>query len=1179
MRITITQSGPRRNQRRRIVNVLRATLCCAGLALSCSALADDVLLVVPNAASLSTQDTAKKVLMEGWGHTVTPISASDSQALFDAAVAGADVAYISEEITSSQLDTKLSDARIGVINEEKVFTDEYGFSSSSSSYVSDSIDVVDNTHYITSSFLTGVLVICNSAEPLHTATGTLGASASAIAEQPASSGACLVVIEAGGILYGGGVAAGRRVHLPWGNDSFDINELNANGQTIMERAIDWAADTPPRFVEMASVVGLGGISNSYGLAWGDYNDDGFPDIYITGQDRLYKNDGDGTFSAGPSVSASDRGVHWGDYDNDGDLDIGTTWNLYLSRNNGNGSFSLQSNSSIGISSINNLGDFAWIDYDNDGDIDLWAPNGSSPHAYLYVNGGSGNFTHIHGHDIGLDANFNGENTIVGDYDGDGWMDIIHRSTSSVYLFHNNGDGTFTNSASGAGISLVGNGNGGAYNGAAFGDYDNDGDLDLYGGQHVANKLYRNDGDGTFTDVTAASGTAGGSGVTKSMAWGDYDNDGDLDLFVAQETVAENLFRNNGDGTFTDMAPTYGLDVYGACYGVAWEDADLDGDLDLFIGWSNGASKFYRNNTNNDNYLFVRVVGAGACATNRSAVGVRVELYDAADTTILACREIGTASGLGGSNSMWAHFGGVDPNQSYTVKVHFVTGIESAAVVPANVSTTIGGTVIDQMLTVTEAPVSLVFTDVSSATGFDVSTASSSEGSGLHWGDLDNDGDLDAIITGSVSAKLMINNSAGVSFTSNSISGMSGRQGALLDIDNDGDLDFWYNSEKLYENSGSAFFNNQGNFGFYEPSNNENAIAADVNHDGWCDLVMFSGNNKNWIGFNQADIPIMLDGSDDSSYGLNDYGDYGNGDMASSGDVNNDGYLDFFYNYSNGKLFLSDGDGTYTHSNQGISIVTGNSDKMGTAWGDYDNDGDLDLFVPRYDNGYAGYLWRNDGGAFTDVTTTAGVTSTAGQRSACWGDYDNDGDLDLYVVTHGGAANILYENQSDGTFVVGCSGTAAGGDGHDGVFIDYDNDGDLDIAVTQAGGANTLLRNDLDDDRYLKVRVIGRGVAGTNAAAIGTRVELFDAAGATLLARRDVGVARGFGGTEPMWVHFGGVDPAQPYTVKVHFVLGVESVPVTPANVATTIGGVTIAQMLTVNEGGIRIVRWEEVEPQ
>src|SRR6185436_1549337 len=103
------------------------------------------------------------------------------------------------------------------------------------------------------------------------------------------------------------------------------------------------------------------------------------------------------------------------------------------------------------------------------------------------------------------------------------------------------------------------------------------------------------------------------------------------------------------------------------------------------------------------------------------------------------------------------------------------------------------------------------------------------------------------------------------------------------------------------------------------------------------------------GHNQKTTSPSLSGTISATYGLNAAGDNGNGDYASSADVNNDGYLDFFFNYSGGKLFVSYGAGNYTRNNYSIAVTL--NDKVGSAWGDYDNDGGMDLFVPRMDEGF------------------------------------------------------------------------------------------------------------------------------------------------------------------------------------------------------------------------------------
>lgn len=487
-----------------------------------------------------------------------------------------------------------------------------------------------------------------------------------------------------------------------------------------------------------------------------------------------------------------------------------------------------------------------------------------------------------------------------------------------------------------------------------------------------------------------------------------------------------------------------------------------------------------------------------------------------------------------------------------------------------------------------------FRNVSTAKSFQMlTTTGQTYGSGLHWGDLDNDGDLDAIVTGNTARRVM-NNNVGQSFTASAISD-GRRQGAFLDIENDGDIDYWMSCvngfffEALFENDGSASLTNIGDLGFNNPAYNQGVATADIDRDGWCDVVMFS-TNGNWIGQHQGDPGVstpQLIGTKDSSFGMSDAGDGGLGDFCSSGDINSDGFLDFFFHYGGGKLFISDGDGTFTENARGISVTTGPYDVFGSAWGDYDNDGDLDLFVPRHDANNTGYLWRNDvtwspsvSGSFTDVTSSSYILDDSGQRSCCWGDYDNDGDLDLYVVTHTGA-NMLYRNEGDGTLRLTDEGTRIDGTGHDAVFVDYDNDGDLDIAITRENATTVLLENRTNQSSYLKVRIVGNGGGGTNTAAVGVRVDLYDATGTNFLARRDIGVARGYGGSEPLWAHFGGVDSAQQYKLRVylHSLANDEpyEVDVVPKDVATTIGSTTIPQMITIEEAQKqRILFWREV---
>lgn len=495
-----------------------------------------------------------------------------------------------------------------------------------------------------------------------------------------------------------------------------------------------------------------------------------------------------------------------------------------------------------------------------------------------------------------------------------------------------------------------------------------------------------------------------------------------------------------------------------------------------------------------------------------------------------------------------------------------------------------------------------FRDVTSTKGFAVSTSTSagSYGGGLHWGDLDNDGDLDCLITGNT-AKYLKNTNAGQNFSSATFPFTSfQRQAALLDIDNDGDLDVWgcgltsADEEGCSLNGGGGVFSSAGALGYSGGSTNEACAAGDINRDGFCDLTMFSGDG-NWKILHQGTSTPTLAGSVATADGMNSPGDFGNGEYCSSGDINNDGYPDFFYYYGDTKLFLSNGDGTYSRNNYGISMATGTSKKCGSMWADLDNDGDLDLIAPRMDEACSAYFWRNDRdwsagtGAFTNATSAAGfnlnttidyTSDLLGTRSVAVGDYDNDGDMDVLFVGANGA-NYIYKNNADGTFTRTNEGVVATGTFIDGCFVDYDNDGDLDIALTRENGNAVLFENRVGGTNYLKVRLVGRGQGGTNKACIGTRVELWNANGTVRLGRRDVGNARGFGGTECTWLHFGGLTPTATFKLKVYWASRGATDPyvvdVIPNGVTTTIGSTTIQQMVTVTEPNkSKVIQWSEV---
>ena len=350
------------------------------------------------------------------------------------------------------------------------------------------------------------------------------------------------------------------------------------------------------------MVNDGGDSRA--VCWIDIDNDGDLDLFVTngpegGQNNfLYRNDG-GTYvriTTDPIASdgAPSDGATWGDVDNDGDLDcFVANWygvNNLLYRNLGLGTFFLDTSSPAGNDDgYSESG--SWADYDNDGWLDLVVANsdGASHRNFIYHNNGSGNLIKVTPHTL------EGEGAasrapLWADYDNDGDLDlyIANESAQNDYLYQNNGGGSFL--AINSGVVTT---SGGYTATGSWGDYDNDGDLDLFAGNfgplgNACNGndfLFRNDGLGAFTSLTSSLPATQG-GCSFGSVWGDFDNDGDLDLFVTNGFRPSGntnfLYWNSGDGNFTRETADVTTTDNASSYGVAAADYDRDGDLDLFV---------------------------------------------------------------------------------------------------------------------------------------------------------------------------------------------------------------------------------------------------------------------------------------------------------------------------------------------------------------------------------------------------------------------------------------------------------------------------------------------------------------------------------------------------------------------------------------------------------------------
>ena len=276
---------------------------------------------------------------------------------------------------------------------------------------------------------------------------------------------------------------------------------------------------------------------------------------------------------------------------------------------------------------------AWGDYDNDGDPDLFLvnfygsilepipDNAEKGRPALYRNEGNGRFTDV-SKIAGLDKASFGLSAAWGDYDNDGDLDLYITNYGPNMLYRNNGDGTFTDVTAQAGV-----GDSGFSAGCGWGDYDNDGHIDLYVTTYVEfeyraedatiisqqhgseipytinpssypparNRLYHNNGDGTFAEVAEVAGVANQDGRSLGVVWFDFNNDGLVDLYVTNDVSANGVYRNLGDGTFADIGASSLAADYRGAMGMAVGDYEHDGDFDLFVThWIAQENAFFEN---------------------------------------------------------------------------------------------------------------------------------------------------------------------------------------------------------------------------------------------------------------------------------------------------------------------------------------------------------------------------------------------------------------------------------------------------------------------------------------------------------------------------------------------------------------------------------------------------------
>ena len=518
-----------------------------------------------------------------------------------------------------------------------------------------------------------------------------------------------------------------------------------------EAVVKRTAPPPVQFVDVASQTGLhfehvtGRAGRYYyvetyggGGALFDYDDDGDLDVYLcNGADlpgyvsevpptnMLYRNEGDGTFvdvtaASGTGHTGYSSGCAVGDYDRDRDLDLFVT-NFNgpntLYRNNGDGTFT-------DVTETTRVGDIRWststtfLDYDNDGWLDLYVGNYvdftlenntvcesfggiryyCQPTVYegipdiLLHNNQDGTFTDV-SREAGITAPVPGRalGVACADYDVDGYIDIfVANDETQNFLFHNNQDGTFTDVALYTGSAYFEDGRTGAGMGVDFGDYDNNGHLDILvcNFSFEINQLLRNNTDGTFTDVSYISSIAEPSILPLSFgtALFDYDNDGDQDIFTANGHVMDNvhlfhdnvtfaqknkLYRNDGPGTFTDVSLQSGVlfQEEKVSRAAIFGDYDNDGDIDILVVNEDAAPTLMRNETaSGNNWISIKTIGT---ESNPNGIGARVKVVAG---NLVQVDEVRSGYSYLSANDLRVHFGLAHHQRVDLIEIRWPSGL-------------------------------------------------------------------------------------------------------------------------------------------------------------------------------------------------------------------------------------------------------------------------------------------------------------------------------------------------------------------------------------------------------------------------------------------------------------------------------------------------------------------------
>lgn len=449
------------------------------------------------------------------------------------------------------------------------------------------------------------------------------------------------------------------------------------------------------FTDIASTLGIATTgSKGAGVCWADFNKDGYLDLVVntdneSNHSRLYFSNAAASFTDVTSTHASalsatskERSAVAADFNNDGytDFVVNTFNRIEVWLNQGPAATPAYSFGTSDqdpnqvITSITggiNAEGIVLVDYDNDGDMDMIVDD----HAFgidILSNNGSGTFTAVNNATTGLPTGgTTGDYAAAADFNGDGYVDICVRRQSSGDVFVNNGDGTFTETAFNQNAINSNKG------GVLWADFDGDGDLDLFWTDNGTNQIWRNDnGALTATGEPAASSgiNLNGANNIDGVTAGDIDNDGDIDLFLANVFTTGYLFINEDPTTLTFSRPSsptnYDINTNGDVNAVSFIDYDNDGDLDLYASKANGSNQLWQNNLNNTSYLKINALWDLGSGNSALANGATAELVDCSLQSISSIQSVAAGEGYGTFGNPVLHFGNVNPDSLVYVRIKY-----------------------------------------------------------------------------------------------------------------------------------------------------------------------------------------------------------------------------------------------------------------------------------------------------------------------------------------------------------------------------------------------------------------------------------------------------------------------------------------------------------------------------